>query len=142
MCPVIFQQPFNADYYANIPYVDNGRDEKGVDCWGLTRLFYKKEFGISLPSYTEEYTSPKEKLEVSNAIKKHKIDWIEIPAGEELFGDVIILRLAGYPLHIGIVISSEMMLHTLKKIGTCVEAYNSKMWKNRIFGFVRHKEMI
>jgi cell wall-associated NlpC family hydrolase len=140
LCPVTSQPLFDANYYADIPYVNNGRNEHGVDCWGLVRLFYRKEFSIILPSYTEDYSSPEERIEVSNAIKKHKVDWTEIPQGEEAFGDVIILRLAGYPLHIGVVISTGIMLHTLKKVGTCTEEYTSSKWKNRIFGFVRHKE--
>jgi probable lipoprotein NlpC len=126
--------------YISIPYVDNGRDEKGCDCWGLARLFYRNEFSIELPSYLGEYASAEEKKEVSATINRHKGEWEKVEDGEEKFGDIIILRLAGYPLHIGIVLENKRMLHTLKGCGTIVEHYDSRIWKNRIFGFVRHKE--
>lgn len=128
--------------YIQIPYVDNGRDKRGVDCWGLARLFYWNEFGIILPSYTGEYSSAEEKKEVSDTINKHRGCWLEVQQGDETFGDIIILRLAGFPLHIGIILGNKKMLHTLKGCGTTIENYDSRIWKNRIFGFVRHKERL
>ena len=32
--------------YVGIPYKDNGRDLDGMDCWGLARYVYNKEFNI------------------------------------------------------------------------------------------------
>ncbi len=126
--------------YSQVPYVDNGRGEKGVDCWGLACLFYQKELNIALPSYSGEYSSAEEKREVSTLINQHRGSWIQVPCGEERFGDIVILRLQGYPLHIGIVLDEKKMLHTLKGCGTTIESYESRIWKNRIFGFVRHEE--
>lgn len=137
-----FPLSFDNTFYSEIPYLSNGRTKEGVDCWGLACLFYQHEFSILLPSYTDEYSSAEERKEVSAAINKHRGSWEEIPCGEESFGDIIILRLMGYPLHIGLVIAPQTMLHTLKGCGTIIERYDSRMWKNRIFGFVRHKERI
>ena len=46
----------NYSKYIGLTYLDNGRTEAGVDCWGLARLFYKGEFDIELPSYSEQYS--------------------------------------------------------------------------------------
>jgi len=39
--------------FIGIPYKHLGRDESGLDCWGLVLLFYKKIKNIELPDYTE-----------------------------------------------------------------------------------------
>lgn len=37
--------------YMEIPYMYNGRDEKGCDCYGLVRLVLKNEKEIELPLF-------------------------------------------------------------------------------------------
>jgi cell wall-associated NlpC family hydrolase len=132
---------FHSSKYISIPYKDNGRDEKGVDCWGLARLFYQQELNIELPSYTGEYSSAEERKEVSSTINRHRGSWKVVDCGKEQFGDIVILKLVGLPLHIGVVLGDKKMIHTLKGSGTIIESYDSRIWQNRIFGFVRHKEI-
>jgi len=41
--------------YIGIPYQEKGRSETGVDCWGLVKLVYEKDFNILVPGFTDSY---------------------------------------------------------------------------------------
>lgn len=40
-----------ANDYVGIPYVVNGRDRTGLDCWGLLILAFREQRGIELPDW-------------------------------------------------------------------------------------------
>lgn len=133
----------DANSYIGIPYRDKGRTrEDGLDCWGLVRLFYLQEFGIVLPSYTEDYLSAKEAKEIAQLINREKGSWSPVSLGEERFGDVVILRIIGYPTHVGVVWRPGLMLHTLEKINSVLEPYSSSLWRRRITSIIRHERVI
>lgn len=35
--------------YVGIPYKPMGRDQRGIDCWGLVMMVYRDWFGVELP---------------------------------------------------------------------------------------------
>lgn len=130
----------DANFYIGLPYHDKGRTiEEGFDCWGLVRLVYQQEFGIVLPSYTEDYLSATEAKEIAQLINREKGAWSPVPLGEERFGDVVILRIIGYPTHVGVIWKPGFMLHTLEKINAVLEPYSSSLWRRRITGIIRHE---
>lgn len=131
-----FKMDFNK--YIGILYRDKGRDFKGCDCWGLVRLIYQNEFDIVLPSYADNYLDSEEAVEISDLINREKLHWKAVPLGQERVGDVVVLRLLGYPMHVGIVIGKNRMLHIMKGINSVVEDYTRVAWKNRVTGIFRH----
>lgn len=66
--------------------------------------------------------------------------WIPIEHGEEKFGDVVVLRMRGQPIHVGLVIEKGRMLHAEVGIGSVLDSYASARWVLRVTGFYRYGE--
>src|SRR5262245_34632615 len=96
--------PFWAGRYIGISFRDHGRDRSGVDCWGLVRLVLSEQCGMALPSYATEYDRTSETQRISELIAREAVRWSAVCRGEEEACDVIVLRLQGHPLHVGLVL--------------------------------------
>lgn len=131
---------FWTNNYIKIPFKDRGRtEEEGVDCWGLARLIYKKELGIDLP-VLEGYHSCSNRSEVEKTYYQESAShWCDVKKGCEKPFDVIVLRMLGVPMHVGVIVQKGMMIHCLKGRGVVVEDYNSSIWINRIESIHRHE---
>ena len=92
----------NYDKYIGLPYLENGRTESGVDCWGLARLYYKDQFNIDLPSYTNEYNGGQDPAIVS-IVNAHIDNWEQLTAPN--IGDLCLFNILGEPTHVGIYLS-------------------------------------
>ena len=124
--------------YIGIPFKAFGRDSHGLDCWGLVRLIYKHKLDIDLPSYINEYDGIEDRDKIAKAMEKHAYEWLEISSGNEQIFDVILMRIRGLPIHVGIVIAPGRMLHILSNMNVCLERYNTTLWHKRIQGFYRY----
>jgi len=124
--------------YIGIEFKSCGRDRSGLDCWGLLCLIYKERLGISLPSYIDEYTDAYSYRKISDAVNTHLPEWIPIKAGSEKVFDVVIFKLRGLPIHLGMVIKPGQMIHVFSRLNTCIERYNSPLWAKRIRGIYRY----
>jgi cell wall-associated NlpC family hydrolase len=122
-----------------VPFLDQGRDFHGWDCWGLVVRAYRECFGVELPGY--EHISALNSREAGEIIDAQKQLWIEVEAHQERPGDVIVLREGSWPCHVGLVVKAGLMLHVDMKIETCVESYNAAAWKNQVIGIYRHAEL-
>jgi probable lipoprotein NlpC len=121
-----------------IPFAEKGRDRKGFDCWGLVRDVYDKHCGISLPSYDKIYQSTvHDGKDISAKILEQRSkEWITVT--EPLEFDVIIMRMRGLPMHVGLVTRPSFMLHCHEGVGVSHENYTSARWVNRVVGFARY----
>jgi len=127
--------------YIGIPFENKGRG-KACDCWGLVRRIYEEQFGISLPSFVDEYSNALDRKDIHAVVgyeKEHPF-WIKINKGKEEFGDMVIFNIGNLPVHVGLVMTNNRMLHVEKGINSCLEHYNKMRWRNRLEGFYRHKE--
>ncbi|MFH1158768.1 MAG: NlpC/P60 family protein [Pseudomonadota bacterium] len=131
--------PFWAGHYIGLPFQDHGRDRSGLDCWGLVRLVLAEQFGIALPSYIHEYQRTTQAEKISALIDRESSKWKEIPAGSEVCGDPVVLRVRGKPMHIGLVLGDGQMLHIECGINSVIERYVGVRWAERVSGFYRYR---
>ena len=122
----------NYDKYIGLPYLDNGRTESGLDCWGLARLFYRDEYGIELPSYSEEYVGGTDPY-IVEAVNLYKDNWQEITTPN--IGDLCLFNIFGEPMHVGVYVGDSKFLHCRIGSDSVIESLNNVKWKNRFQGF-------
>lgn len=131
--------------YIGVPHVAHGVSlETGVDCWGLTREFYRLEFHLLLPEHIVEYQFGEDgKLKqdsADEAIKCYLQNQAEgfIDVEKPGFGDIILFRTGALITHIGVAINHKAMLNSKNGIGVCMEEFTNRYWNRRIEGFYRH----
>lgn len=122
--------------YLTIPFVEKGRSRAGADCWGLVRMVYRDILSVDLPDYLGIYETTLDADEIADCIKSESsAHWKKVTEEKEF--DVIILRMRGLPMHVGIVTKVGKMLHCSKDIGTVHEPYRNMRWNGRVMGFER-----
>ena len=121
--------------YIGIPFKYKGRDENGLDCWGLVRLIYKNEYNISLPSFSEEYIE-NDVDRIQDLISQYKEGWESVEAPSE--GTAVLFKVMGTESHIGVAISATHFIHAREGYDSAVEAFDSPYWKRRIVGHFKY----
>lgn len=125
--------------YLDLEFKEKGRGNDGVDCYGLFRMIYANELGISLPSFTE-YENTKDYHAIKSLIQNNsEKEWYEVETPQKFDG--VLFRIFGHPVHMGLMIDENRFIHIEHGFNSCVEWYNGSMWKNRLIGFYRHREM-
>lgn len=123
------------DKYIGLPYLENGRTETGLDCWGLAKLFYKNELGIDLPSYDTEYNGSYDPNVVA-AISHYKSNWKKTDTPKP--GNLCLFNILGEPTHIGVYIGNNKFMHARDGQDTVVESLLSSNWNRRFEGFYEY----
>jgi len=124
--------------YIGIPYKTGGVDTKGADCLGIIELIYKEKLNIHLP-FNEHLETEGNLKEVGEAISVEKVKWIKLDKPENFC--VVVLNICGFPVHLGLVLNNNYMIHSLKGHNSVVEKFDGAKWKNRTEGFYRHKDL-
>jgi len=127
----------NYNKYIGLPYAANGRDEQGIDCWGLVRLFYKQEYNIDLPSYTEDYSGAYDER-ILSIMDAYKPSWSQVDAPQ--VGSVIVFNILGEPFHVGVYIGEDKFIHARDGMDSVVESVNSPKWAKRIEGYYTYNQ--
>lgn len=128
--------------YMRIPFKEHGRDFSGCDCGGLVWLVYKTELGIELPDWREFYSNTQIESfdELSWTIGTMLGDICnEVPLDSEIRPyDVISLKVAGHPIHVGIMVNSNTFMHIMEGYSNVRQERIDRMnWRKRIDGIFR-----
>ncbi|MBY0262755.1 MAG: C40 family peptidase, partial [Phycisphaerales bacterium] len=107
----------------------------GLDCWGLVRLVYAERFGIKLPAFADDYDDTNDGQAIAGIYAVERTEWVERPGPAP--GDVVMFRIIGIPLHVGVVIDAQTFLHTMARRETCVERLTSPAWSARVLAYYR-----
>lgn len=128
--------------FVGLPQLDHGRDRAGCDCWGLARIVYQEELGVSLPDYLG-YTSVEEHGEIAALIDgaQQLPMWVPV-TGTPLAFDLAVFRRGRLSTHIGIVVRRGLMLHMAGEDGAKLERYDGGAWRHRLTGHWRHVDVI
>ncbi len=124
--------------YIGIPFVERGRTMDGADCWGLVRLILMNEFGIDAPSL-DAIEAPFDYKAIGEIARAETVNWIEVD--EPQAGDLILFRVCGQPVHVGLVVDPGWMVHTDRNIQSCIERYDGVKFRKRIMGIFRHESL-
>jgi cell wall-associated NlpC family hydrolase len=119
----------NLSAYIGIPYEPNAKGPHAVDCCGLIQLFYRNEFNIELPEYLypieNDYKSIGEM-----ARQKLAVLYPWEPVADLKLGDVLVFRIFGHPIHVGMYIGDGDFLHSCRGKSSCIERLMD--WNDRL----------
>jgi cell wall-associated NlpC family hydrolase len=124
--------------YVGIPYRALGRGRDGADCWGLVRLIYAGRLGVDLPAYDGRgFCGRASVADVASLVAEARGAWREIQGKDAMPPDVVLLRVHGQPIHVGVLVAPNLMLHSLAGHDSAVERLDGPMWSRRIIGYGR-----
>lgn len=128
----------NLNKYIGIPFKEKSADFNGCDCWGLVRLFYKEEFNIELPDFSQEYENTMDTKNIPRLAVNESKRWKQVTSPQ--YGDVLLYKIYNLPLHVGIYIDKKRMLHVMKGINSGLERHDTIMWTSRLEGVYRYEK--
>ena len=107
-----------------------GIEYSEMNCWELTRLFYKDVFDIELKNIISD---PKDRKATENLIYSTKGEFKKIESPE--FGDIILIKIRGIESHIAVYLGEGLMLHTSETTGSVIDRIDR--WGKTITGYFR-----
>jgi cell wall-associated NlpC family hydrolase len=119
--------------FIGVPFRHWGRNRNGVDCVGLV-IAAAHELGI-----TQYEPPPYSRLVDPERLRKQlEQACFEVSFQELEPGDVLLLKVLGLPVHLGIY-TGETLIHAFETAGRVVEVNFSEYWHDRIEAAFRWK---
>jgi len=94
-------------------------------------------FGKRIPKLDGSYESVEELKGVHQAYVDNKTQFDDINYDDRAPGDLMVFRIRGMPVHVGVVLTQNHMIHTLPGHNSAMERYDSVQWARRIEGVYR-----
>jgi cell wall-associated NlpC family hydrolase len=128
--------------YVGIPFLDGGRDRRGLDCWGLVRLVYETECGILLPPYGEISAAELNEVAHKVANESNKEPWV--PTTDHQLFDVAVMHRRTAPIHVGLVaaLNPVRLLHIERATQSVFVPITHKSVSFRATKYFRHRRMM
>lgn len=132
----------NYNYFVekDIPFLEHGRDEDGLDCWGLVKIFYEREMGVILPDLLGKYEDTKDLGIADIVMDLAANDWTKIREPQN--GDVVLCRMRSRPMHVGVYKHPHLMLHIEQGNSPILDKLDGIKWEKRILGIYRLKSLM
>lgn len=123
--------------YVGIPFVHHGRDETGVDCYGLVRFVLEKEFNKTLPDFWA-YENAEDVTSISGLFSEYT-DILGSAVQEPTEGDVVLFRFKGYTSHIGLYVGQGKVIHVMRGMNSVCVPIDKGLLRGRTVGYFRVK---
>lgn len=125
--------------YVGVPFVEGGRDRRGLDCWGLVRLVFRDRLAIDLPLHDEIGPADHRRVTTQMQASIGSGAWQKVQ-GPRAY-DVMVARRdphSRYPGHVGVMLDSGRVLHVWKGRDVHVSRLREPALAGLIIGFFRH----
>jgi len=123
--------------YVGVPFIHQGRTDRGLDCIGLiVRVAHDLE--LSAADFRRYGREPDGRT-FQDELKKHLDRRLD---GQFDGGDILSFALPGYPCHVGIYTNDGTIIHALSRRGKVVEHKLSQDWRRKIRGVYRYKGIV
>ena len=123
--------------YVGIPFLSGGRNEGGVDCYGLVRLILNNEYGYNLPLLSNTYDNALDVCETGSLFQKY----VPLLCGEKISKPeekaVALLKMRGLPSHVALYAGDDFIIHAMSKNGVACERLSRPLLKSMIEGWYR-----
>jgi len=123
--------------YIGLPYASKGEGNE-FDCWTLVKHIYKKELGIILPD-NDNYTHAENIETVENNMQDNIKKWVKLDKPEPFC--LIIMNILNHPIHIGLCLDDQHMIHTMAGHNSAIEKHTAMKWNKRIEGMYKWQSM-
>lgn len=118
--------------YLKLKYKPNGRDEKGVDCYGLFLQIQSEVWGKTLPDcvYSNDSISSRN-LGIITGLKNFPAKRVDLPKA----GVGVIMSVGGVDSHIGVCINETQVIHITEAMGCRIDniAELKKRWELKFY---------
>lgn len=125
------------DRFVGIPYVQNGREYEGSDCWGVVYLYYRDVLGKLIPTYSAEMEARQfTNRDIGPLLTAERdLHWHSVEHPQA--GDCVLMRAGRHNSHVGIYLGNGRMLHSEGPEPSVIERVDGMRWRNRISGYYR-----
>lgn len=118
----------NIEDYIDLKFSD-------YDCYDFASLIYKKELGISLPTFSYS-------LDNGNTVAK------SVANGTRIFTRIekpepyaiVLMKTGQYKRHIGVMIDNKKFIHMIRDHSPVVSSIRDNEYSNNIIGYFTYKE--